>query len=329
MRTHKAAQRTSIITGMANEGMGCRQSIIFPPHTLPRLAAGAIFGNRCANWVNRTMTDWALTKIFRFNGQRVACDTMGNPDGPPVVMVHGTPFSSYVWRKIARELSHDFHVHLYDLLGYGQSEMGEGQNVSLGVQNELLTALLDHWGLARPLVIAHDFGGATVLRAHLLNSCDYDRLLLFDPVAIRPWGSPFVQHVREHEAAFSGVPDYLQRAILAAYLSGTVVNPLSETELEPYLAPWLGPAGQPAFYRQIAQMDLKHTDEVQDLYGFIRCPVMLLWGMQDQWIPVERGRELAGMIPDCEFIEVPGCGHLMQEDAPEAIVSAALRFFRS
>ena len=151
--------------------------------------------------------------------------------------------------------------------------------------------------------------------------------LLFDPVAIRPWGSPFVQHVRNHEAAFAGVPDYLQRAILQAYIRGAIHRPISDEELEPYLAPWLGPAGQPAFYRQIAQMDLRYTDEVQDRYGQIRCPVKLLWGVEDAWIPVERGRELAGMIPGCELTEISGAGHLMQEDAPEAIIAAALRFF--
>jgi len=51
-------------------------------------------------------------------------------------------------------------------------------------------------------------------------------------------------------------------------------------------------------------------------------------GTEDEWIPIERGRELAAMIPNCEFTEIPGSGHLMQEDAPEAIVSAALRLLR-
>lgn len=135
-----------------------------------------------------------------------------------------------------------------------------------------------------------------------------------------------MQHVRNHEAAFAGVPDYLQRAILDAYLRGSVARPITDAELEPYIAPWLGSTGQPAFYRQIAQMDLQYTDEVQERYGEIRCPVFLLWGEKDEWIPIERARELAGMIPDCQFQAVPGAGHLMQEDAPEAIVSAALRF---
>jgi pimeloyl-ACP methyl ester carboxylesterase len=150
---------------------------------------------------------------------------------------------------------------------------------------------------------------------------------LIDPVAIRPWGSPFVQHVRTHEAAFAGVPDFLQRAILRAYIRGAIHRPISEAELDPYITPWLGPVGQPAFYRQIAQMDMSYTDEVQGRYGELRCPVTLLWGTQDQWIPIERGYELAAMLPNCDFYEVAGSGHLMQEDAPEAIMSAALRFF--
>ncbi len=270
-------------------------------------------------------TAWSLARVFSFAGQRVAWDVLG--DGPPLVLVHGTPFSSYVWRDIAPRLARTHRVFLFDLLGYGQSEMHDGQDVSLGVQNRVLAALLDHWEISRPSVLAHDFGAATALRAHLLNGCDYSRLLMFDAVAIRPWGSPFVQHVRQHEAAFAGVPDYLQRAILAAYIRGAIARPMSDAELEPYLAPWLGPVGQPAFYRQIAQMDLKFTDEVQGRYGDIRCPVTLLWGVKDEWIPVARGRELAVMLGTA-LAEIPQAGHLMQEDAPEAIVAAALHFFQ-
>lgn len=269
--------------------------------------------------------DWSLSRRFEHHGGAAAYDVLG--EGEPVVLVHGTPFSSYVWRSIARELARTRQVFVFDLLGYGQSEKRDGQDVSLGVQNEVLASLLQHWGLTRPDVIAHDFGGATMLRAHLLNGCDCRRLLLFDAVAIRPWGSPFVQHVREHERAFAGVPDYLQRAILRAYVRTAIARPITDEELEPYIAPWLGPVGQLAFYRQIAQMDLRYTDEVQGQYGNIRCPVMILWGTADAWIPFERGEELATMLPGAGFQPIEGAGHLAQEDAPEAIVATALRFF--
>lgn len=273
------------------------------------------------------MDDWRPGRTFDYDGRPVAWDVLGDGRGDPVVLVHGTPFSSYVWRTVARELAREHTVHVFDLLGYGRSEMAEGADVSLGVQNGLLAALLAHWDLDRPKIVAHDFGGATVLRAHLLDGCDYDRMLLVDPVAVRPWGSPFVQHVRKHLDAFAGLPDYLHEAVLRAYIRGAANRPMSDTQLEPYVAPWRGPVGQSAFYRQIAQMDLVYTDEVQDRYGAIRCPVKLLWGTEDAWIPVARGRELAAMIPGCELLEVPGSGHLMQEDAPEAIVAAAVRFF--
>ena len=270
-------------------------------------------------------TRWSLKQRFEYQRQSIAYDVLG--EGVPIVLVHGTPFSSYVWRMIARELARNYKVYLYDLLGYGQSEKRKGQDVSLGVQNEVFVALIDHWNLVAPNVIAHDFGGATVLRAHLINGRDYSKLLLFDAVAVRPWGSPFVQHVRQHEEAFAGVPDYLQRAILSAYIRGAISREMTDAELEPYITPWMGDVGQPAFYRQIAQMDIRYTDEVEGRYGETRCTVLLLWGTEDEWIPLERGRHLAGMIPGCEFREIAGAGHLMQEDAPEAIVSAALTYF--
>src|SRR5579862_9290439 len=95
--------------------------------------------------------NWSLRRTFSFKGQRIAYDLIG--EGPPLVMVHGTPFSSYVWRHIARELVRERQVVLFDLLGYGQSQMRAGQDVSLGVQNRVLAALLRHLELARPDVI--------------------------------------------------------------------------------------------------------------------------------------------------------------------------------
>lgn len=269
--------------------------------------------------------DWILTKTFEFEGQGIAYDRFG--EGSPVVLVHGTPFSSFVWRAIARELARHRQVFVYDLLGYGQSEKKDGQDISLGVQNRVLAALLRFWSLERPDVIAHDFGGATALRAHLIDGCEYRRLLLIDPVAVRPWGSPFVRHVARFEEAFADLPDYIQEAILGAYLQGAAYKSLPDEVRRAYVKPWMGPVGKPAFYRQIAQMDQRFTDEIQGLYPRLRCPSRLLWGAEDGWIPVEKGRELASLLPDCQLTEIPACGHLMQEDAPEAIIAAALRFF--
>ncbi|WP_420825042.1 alpha/beta fold hydrolase [Pseudomonas viciae] len=62
------------------------------------------------------------------------------------------------------------------------------------------------------------------------------------------------------------------------------------------------------------------------LYPGVRCPTQILWGEDDQWIPIERGRALHKLIPGAQFHPVPNAGHLVQEVAPEAIVAAVLRF---
>ncbi|HZT01709.1 MAG TPA: alpha/beta hydrolase [Steroidobacteraceae bacterium] len=269
-------------------------------------------------------TSWNLPETFLFEGQAVRFGRLGRADRPPLVLVHGTPFSSVVWRRIAPYLTEHRQVLYYDLLGYGRSEMRPNQDVSLEVQGRLFAALLAHWGVPRPDIVAHDFGGCTALRGHLLHECEYGSLTLIDPVALAPWGSPFVRHVREHEAAFAGLPPYIHAAILPAYIGGAAFRPLSASALQLYVDPWVGSAGQAAFYRQVAQMDQRYTDEIESRYGEMRCPVRIIWGERDGWIPVERGRELAKRIANSSLRIVPEAGHLVQEDAPEAIVAALL-----
>lgn len=269
---------------------------------------------------------WSLPQTFTFEGQAVRYGTLGGRDKPPLVLLHGTPFSSVVWRRIGPHLAGRRQVFYFDLLGYGRSEMRPDQDVSLAVQGRLFAALLAHWRLVRPDVVAHDFGGCTCLRALLLHACEYRSLTLIDPVALSPWGSPFVRHVREHEAAFAGLPPYIHAAILRAYIAGAAHRPLPAADLQLYVDPWIGAPGQAAFYRQIAQMDQRYTDELEPRYGEIRCPAQIVWGEEDQWIPLERGRELAARIPTATLRRVPHAGHLVQDDAPEALVAHLLDF---
>lgn len=273
------------------------------------------------------MTEIALDQSYSFRGQVVRYTTLGN--GPAVVLVHGTPFSSHVWHRIVPYLADRRRVYMFDLLGYGLSEKGEHQDVSLSVQNSLLTELLAHWRLERPDVVAHDFGGTTALRCHLLNRQDFNGLLLIDPVALSPWGIGFDRHVRLHEKVFRDLPAEMHQVLLSAYIRGALARPISDRDLAPYLEPWLGEEGQAAFYRQIAQFDQRFTDEIEMRYGEVRCPTCILWGEEDQWLPVDHGRRLSELIPGAVFRSVAGSGHLMQEDAPEAVIAAFDRFFRT
>lgn len=260
---------------------------------------------------------WTLSQSFDFQGQEVRYDVRG--EGEPLVLVHGTPWSSFNWRHLIPRLAESWTVHYFDLLGYGQSEKRDDQDVSLGVQNEVLAGLLEHWELESPTIIGHDFGGATVLRSHLLNGCAYEKIVLVNAVALAPWGSPFFAHVNKHEEAFQGVPDYIHEAIVTAYVKGAIHTPMPEETLQGILRPWSGETSRKAFYRQIAQASQRYTDEVEPLYGDVQVPVLVAWGEEDEWIPIARGKELSQRIPGAQFVPIADAGHLAQEDAPDEL----------
>ena len=269
------------------------------------------------------MTGFKLPETYDFDGRPVRYGVRGN--GPPVVLVHGTPWSSFNLRHLIEDLSKDFCVYFYDLVGYGQSDKSPG-DVSLGIQNQLLDRLLGHWELERPAIVGHDFGGTTVLRTQLINGRDFEKMVLIDPVAISPWGSPFFKHVNAHETAFAGVPDYIHEAIVRAYVQTAAYKPMDAATLDGIVLPWTEQGGKAAFYRQIAQAHSGYTDEVQPLYAQITRPVLILWGREDIWIPMEKGEALHGMIPGSQFHAIPDAGHLVIEERPDQLLLAIRPF---
>ncbi|GAB3798847.1 alpha/beta fold hydrolase [Virgibacillus kimchii] len=269
------------------------------------------------------MEQFKLTKDFASAYGRISYDIKGK--GPPLILVHGTPWSSFNWRHFIPALSQWFTVYYYDLLGYGQSEKS-AEDVSLGVQNKILSELIDYWGLNNPIVIGHDFGGTTILRTHLLEKQDFNKMILIDPVAIAPWGSAFFSHVKEHETVFQEIPPYIHKAIISAYVRGAKYKFMDEETLEGIINPWLGTTGQSAFYRQIAQASQKYTDVIEPLYEEISNPVLIIWGEQDTWIPMEKGNELHNLMKYSDFVTIRNAGHLVMEDQPAELLSRILRF---
>jgi pimeloyl-ACP methyl ester carboxylesterase len=272
------------------------------------------------------MSEWQLTQTFRSTSGDVRWDRLGQPGRPPVVLLHGTPFSSYVWRAIARSLARSYQVFVWDMPGYGTSAKYAGQDVSLAAQGRVFVELLDHWGLSEPLVVAHDFGGAVSLRAHLLHGARYRALALVDPVAVAPWGTPFFRLVGQHSQVFEQLPPALHHALVREYVSSASSRGLHPAVHDRLIQPWLGDPGQAAFYRQIAQNDQRYTDEIQGRYAEIRIPTLVCWGEDDTWIPVSQGRELASMIPYARWEPIPNAGHLVQEDAPAELTAVLLAF---
>jgi pimeloyl-ACP methyl ester carboxylesterase len=268
-----------------------------------------------------------LTEEFEWRGRRVRWARFGS--GPPVVFCHGTPWSSRLWAPFAEALGREFTTYLWDMPGYGRSSKDPEHRVSLDVQGELLHDLIAHWSVSAPHVVAHDYGGAVALRAQLLEGAAYASLLLADVVAVRPWGSDFFRLVSDHAEVFAALPAAIHEGVVRAYVEGASHRGLTPEDADMIVAPWLDAAGQAAFYRQIAQADEAYTSEIEPLYSELDLPVLVVWGREDAWIPVDRAHRLAELIPGAGLELVDGAGHLIQLDQPAELTRILDRWLSS
>jgi pimeloyl-ACP methyl ester carboxylesterase len=232
-----------------------------------------------------------------------------------------------LWRNVVSELRDDWELYLFDLVGFGQSEQFEGQDVSLNAHGEVFTELIEFWGLNGFDVAGHDYGAATILRSHLLHEMQYRSMAILNGVVRAPWITPFSRHVRDHVEVFQAVPEHIHRQLLLGHLKTAIHRDVDEAELEPYLTPWLGETGQSAYYRQVAQFDEQYTDEIDDQYSSISLPTLVLWGAADEWLDAEDGRWLHGQLPNSEYAEFDAAGHFTPEDAPNAVAASLNEFF--
>jgi pimeloyl-ACP methyl ester carboxylesterase len=263
--------------------------------------------------------NWTLDEELETPDGTVRWAAFGS--GDPIVLVHGTPYSSFLWRDVAPALALTRRVYVFDHLGFGQSDQREGQDLTIAAQARVLAGLLDHWQLSRPSLVAHDIGGAITLRALLLEGAEYRDLILIDAVSGGEWERGLFRLFLEHPDVFEQLPDYAHEALVASHMRHATNVGYRPGVLDAFLAPWRGPTGQAAFYRQYSQIRQAHTIEYEHLLGHISIPTRLIWGTEDRILPPEYGRWLHERIPHSELLWVEGAGHVLQEDAPAQLLS--------
>ncbi|KAK6435302.1 hypothetical protein LTR95_008508 [Oleoguttula sp. CCFEE 5521] len=274
-----------------------------------------------------------------------------------IVFVHGTPWSSAMFRPIAAVLHevHNCNVLLYDLGGYGASQTLESTassspdakgfhgSTSVRTQADILTALLKHLDLTgsshgnSPHVIAHDIAGAIALRAHLLNGARYASLMCLDTNVTLPWGDGFYKLCRSESQVFTHLPGPIYELMLKAVVRSACVTPHGQAWEPVMSAPWLdtpesagSTSAQSSFVRQIAQADDRDVAEMLEKkpYSEVGCLVRVLWGEQDAWIPREKMEKMAGMLGSKldGFVVVPEAGHLVMLDQPERVTAEVVKW---
>lgn len=211
------------------------------------------------------------------DGFRIAHGVHGT--GRPVVLIHGTPSSSFIWRDVVPHLvAAGCRVHVFDLLGYGLSERPQDPGVDTSVSGQVgvVLGLMDQWGLPDAAVVGHDIGGAVAQRLAVLHPRRVTHLTLVDTCSFDSWPS-----ARTREQLQAGLDALLaadpakHREHFSSWLLSTVVDKqrLREGALDYYLDLISGPVGQASFFQhQVAHYDSRHTIEISDRLAELTSP---------------------------------------------------------
>jgi pimeloyl-ACP methyl ester carboxylesterase len=236
-------------------------------------------------------------------------------EGDPVVLLHGIPTWSYLWRDAADALADDWRVIVPDMVGYGNSAMSDDFDRSIRAQEQAVADLLDALGLGAVSFVGHDLGGGVGLRYAVHRPDAVDRLVLSNSVAYDAWpvepivdiGLPSTANEKSVEE-IQETPDGMFRQSLAA-------DDPSDEFVEGMKAPWNSEAGLVSLVRSAAATNTNHTTEIDPTE--VTADTLLLWGADDQFQPIDSAERLEDDIESAEVVGVDDANHWVIQDRPE------------
>jgi 2-hydroxymuconate-semialdehyde hydrolase len=248
-------------------------------------------------------------------------------EGRPVLLLHGFPTSSFLWRREAWLLAQRMRVIVPDLLGYGRSEKAEGADLSEPAQAGYMRELLTGLGIEELAVVGHDLGGAIAQMLALDGGPRVQALVLLDSACFDAWP---IEGVKLLQAATpeQQTPEFIESVVRLTFDLGVSHDGrLDEAALRAYLEPWLeDPGGFFRATRSITGGGLAGRDaELADL----DIPTFILWGEDDPFLDASLGERLGEALPGSTLALLPGCSHYVNEDAPQTVGPLIYEYLRS
>ena len=273
-----------------------------------------------------------LEKLFPFESRSFdmkGCDYryVDEGDGDPLLMIHGNPSWSFLFRSVISELRDDCRVVAPDHLGFGLSD----KPYEFPYRLETLIDYLENFVLGLDLknitLLVHDWGGPIGLGAAIRHSERFKRLIITNTAAFADSKIPW-------RIAAGKIPWLGRRLIvdlnlfLLAAIRMTVVKPLPREVREAYLFPFKDRKSRISIAKFVEDIPISPQHPSIDvllgiehgLWMFRNKPVAIIWGMRDWCFTPHFLERWIDVFPHAEVLELKNAGHWLFEDAPEEIV---------
>lgn len=274
---------------------------------------------------------------FSRNGARI--HYLDEGQGPAVVLLHGNPTWSFMWRNVVLALRRDCRVIVPDHVGCGLSDRPSPGTYSyrLADRAEDLLRLLDGLKIDRAALVGHDWGGAIGMGAAVRSPSRFSRFVLMNtaafllrrcPLRIRLCLLPGVGRL-----AVQGLNVFAQAALRVCVERRDRITPAVRAG---YLAPYDSWRNREAIYRFIRDIPLRRSHPTHATLSAIEAalpqfrdrPICLIWGMRDWVFTAEFLDRFIQAWPHAEVHRLPDAGHYLLEDSGEQVVPLVEAFLQ-
>ena len=272
-----------------------------------------------------------VTHDLQLLGSRTRYWEYGTPGtGPTLVVVHGYRGDHHGLEPVV-DLLDDFHVISPDLPGFGDSTPMTEQPHSIDGYGVWLRAFLAELGLTGEVLLGHSFGSIVVAHA-VAGGLPARAVVLINPIADDPSKVAGIGATRFYYAVARRLPERAARAWLSNWL---VVRGMSvklaktrDRALRRFIHgqhhAYFSAFGSRASI--VEGFDASLSTTVAAVAAKIAQPVLLVAGERDEVAPLSGQFELLETFPDARLDVIPGVGHLVHYETPDAAAHAVRAF---
>jgi haloalkane dehalogenase len=284
-------------------------------------------------------TNWIDREEYPFESHYFAAPAgslhyVDEGSGQPIVMVHGNPTWSFLYRHLIKRLRSEYRCIAPDHLGFGLSDRPKGWSYLPEDHAANLMALIDGLGLKNITLVVQDWGGPIGLAYAVAHPENVARIIIMNT-----WAWP-VNH-DPYYIAFSGfVGGPIGRMLIRRYnfFANSIMRQafgdkrkLSAAAHEQYLRPLAAPedcTGCYVFPKQI----VASTPWLGRLWDKIPTlsskPILIVWGVKDIAFREKELKRWERTFPAARSIRLRAVGHYVQEEAPAELAAAVVPFVK-